>query len=179
MAQRKRSVSAQRQMTVFGVFDDHNLADQAVSELCKAGFAEKHIAVATRRDQACISDRIVEQALDRFACARTGGDEVDTIGSVAEVGESLPVFEHGMIAGTIVGGSSVGRGLSAVSGSPADALQAAGVPEREARYYHNEWEAGRTVVTVSSGERSREAVAILRRHGSYDMFSGIYSRASV
>jgi hypothetical protein len=178
MAQRKRSVSAQRQMTVFGVFDDHNLADQAVSELCKAGFAEKHIAVATRRDQACINDRVVEQAFGRSVCALTGREDIDTICSVADVGERLPVFERGVIAGSIVGGSSVRRSISAVSGSPGGAFHAAGVPEREALYYHNEWEAGRTVVTVSSGERSREAVAILRRHGSYDMLSGIYSRAS-
>ena len=33
----------------------------------------------------------------------------------------------------------------------------AGIPEPEARYYCEEWEAGRTVITIASGRRSREA----------------------
>ena len=43
------------------------------------------------------------------------------------------------------------------------ALVGAGVPEHEAKYYHEEFEAGRTIVTVTANGRADEATAILRQ----------------
>ena len=50
--------------------------------------------------------------------------------------------EHGGLVGTLIG---------------------LGIPEEEARQYHSEFEAGRTIVTVQAGDRYQEAVAVLRR----------------
>ena len=46
-----------------------------------------------------------------------------------------------------------------------------GVPEEEARYYDEEFQAGRTLVTVKANARYQEAAAILRRHEAYDVES--------
>ena len=43
-----------------------------------------------------------------------------------------------------------------------------GVPEEEARFYQGELEAGHPIVTVKTASGHDEAVAILRRNGSYD-----------
>ena len=69
-------------------------------------------------------------------------------------------------------GATAGAGVPGLLGM----LVGAGVPEPEARYYRDEFEAGRTIVAVTAGSRRQEARAILRRHGSYDMLSGILSR---
>ncbi len=45
-----------------------------------------------------------------------------------------------------------------------------GVAEADARYYQQEYEAGRFIITVRAGERKQEALDILRRYGAYDAF---------
>lgn len=50
----------------------------------------------------------------------------------------------------------------------ADDLRRMGLPEREANFYNNEFEQGRTVVTVDTGDRQQEAYTILMRDGGYD-----------
>jgi hypothetical protein len=64
---------------------------------------------------------------------------------------------------------------TAVDAGLVGVLAGAGMPEHEARYYQDELEAGRAIVTVSAHRRAPQARAILRRHGSYDMLSGILS----
>ena len=75
-----------------------------------------------------------------------------------------PVIAGGTLAvilANAAGGAAIGGLLGALTG--------AGIPEEEARYYQGEFEAGRTLVTVTADGRYDEAVVILRRHGAYDM----------
>jgi hypothetical protein len=65
------------------------------------------------------------------------------------------------ILANAAGGAAIGGVLGALAGSD--------VPHEEANYYQGEFEAGRTIVTVKSGDRYDEAASILRRHGGYDM----------
>ncbi len=80
----------------------------------------------------------------------------------------IPVIGPAIAAGTlgvILSNAAAGAGIVGLVG----ALIGAGVPEHEAKYYHQEFEAGRTVVTVMSDGRGNEATAILLRHGAYHM----------
>ena len=43
------------------------------------------------------------------------------------------------------------------------------MPEHEAKYYDKEFEAGRTIVTVTADGQADKATAILRRYGAYDV----------
>ncbi len=54
----------------------------------------------------------------------------------------------------------------AVAGTLLGALIDLGVPETSARFYHDEVEAGGTVVLVHAGDRGAEARAILCQHGA-------------
>lgn len=63
---------------------------------------------------------------------------------------------------------SVKRG----GGGIADDLRRMGLPEREANFYNNEFEQGRTVVTVDTSDRQEQAYDILMRDGGYDANMG-------
>ncbi|HEX6554743.1 MAG TPA: hypothetical protein VF026_18400 [Ktedonobacteraceae bacterium] len=49
-----------------------------------------------------------------------------------------------------------------------DELKRMGVPEEEARYYQNELDNGRIIVTVQADGRQEEVRPILERNGAYD-----------
>jgi hypothetical protein len=50
-----------------------------------------------------------------------------------------------------------------------NALVNMGIPEEDADYYQNEFEAGRTIVTVRTTDRYEQVVGILRENGAYDV----------
>src|SRR6185312_14888236 len=80
----------------------------------------------------------------------------------------IPVVGPAIAAGTlgvILSNAAAGAGIAGLAG----ALIGAGVPEHEAKYYHEEFEAGRTIVTVTAPGKANEATTILRRNGAYDM----------
>ena len=174
--QRQGSATARRGMAAVGVFDDHHLADQAVRQLRDAGFCENNIDIALRRGAEPVDDVAVRAPLITSSSPRIdAGLDAPPADGVPGIAHSS--FEPGSMIhafGTISSSATAAR---ATISSLMLSLLGAGFPEHEARYYRNEWEAGRTIITVASGVRSREAKAILRRHGSYDMISGICTRA--
>jgi hypothetical protein len=171
--QRQQAAPTQRRMTVVGVFDDRPLAGQAVRELCRAGFGEKQIGVVLRYDQGPTAHVAIDHDHHGAIRALTGLG----VGAVAGVGvlaAVIPVLGPALATGPLgvmLSSAAAGAGIAGLVG----ALVGAGVPEHEANYYWQEFEAGHTIVTVAAGSRSYEAKAILRRHGSYDMTSGIFS----
>jgi uncharacterized protein (TIGR02271 family) len=58
----------------------------------------------------------------------------------------------------------------ASSSQVASDLSAMGLPDDEANYYAREYQIGHPVVAVYPGERSREAVEILRNNGAYNSY---------
>jgi uncharacterized protein (TIGR02271 family) len=80
----------------------------------------------------------------------------------------IPVVGPAIAGGTlgiVLSNAAAGAGLAGLVG----ALVGYGIPEEEAEYYRGEFEAGRTIVTVTADGRADEATAILRRFGAYDM----------
>jgi hypothetical protein len=80
----------------------------------------------------------------------------------------IPVVGPAIAGGTlgiILSNAAIGAGVGGLVG----ALVGAGIPEDEAQYYHSEFEAGRTIVTVQAQGRADDAMAIFRRYGAYDM----------
>ena len=53
------------------------------------------------------------------------------------------------------------------TGSVYNDLVSMGMPQDDASYFQQEYEAGRSIVTVLAGERMQEATAILARYGGY------------
>ena len=161
-----------RRSTVIGVFEDRRQADAAISELRKAGFREDQIGVASRQAEGeAATTTTGEQGTKWETGAITGALAGAGLGGLVGLGilaGVIPVIGPVIAGGTLAvilanaaGGAAIGGLLGALTG--------AGIPEEEARYYQGEFEAGRTLVTVTADGRYDEAVAILRRHGAYDM----------
>ena len=176
------ATTTERQSTVVGVFEDRPQADAAVSELRKAGFREDQIGVASRQAEGegeAATTTTGEQGTKWETGAITGALAGVGLGGLVGLGIMagvIPVIGPVIAGGTLAvilanaaGGAAIGGLLGALTG--------AGIPEEEARYYQGEFEAGRTLVTVTADGRYDEAVAILRRHGAYDMHTAA-SRAA-
>ncbi len=157
----------QQRSTVVGVFEDRLHADKAVSSLLKAGFRQDQIGVAMRHQDATATGTTDHESATHTHAGSGAITGVLTglgLGALAGLGVLagvIPVVGPAIAAGTlgvILSNAAAGAGIVGLVG----ALVGAGVPEHEAKYYHNEFEAGRTIVTVKADNRCDEASSILR-----------------
>jgi len=161
----------QQRSTVVGVFTDRVHADQAVSELRKAGFREDQIGLAMRHTDGGTDATTGDDGSHAGSGAVTGVLTGLGLGALAGLGVLsgvIPVIGPAIAAGTlgvILSNAAAGAGIAGLVG----ALVGAGIPEHEANYYQGEFESGRTIVTVNADGRADEVTAILRRNGAYDM----------
>jgi len=160
----------QQRSTVVGVFEDRRHADQAVSELKKAGFRDDEIGVAMRNDDvaAGTTDAAESHAATGAIAGALTGLGLGALAGLGVLSGVIPVVGPAIAAGTlgvILTNAAAGAAVAGLVG----ALVGAGIPEEEANYYQGEFEAGRTIVTVKADGRADEALAILRRHGAYDI----------
>jgi len=164
-------MTAKQRSTVVGVFEDRRQADQAVAELRNVGFRDDQIGVAMRHNEgtsdakSTTGDTYAEEGGIGGVLAGLGLGALAGVGVLAGV---IPVIGPAIAGGTlgiILSNAAAGAGVAGLIG----ALVGYGIPEEEAKYYHSEFEAGRTIVTVNADGRVDEANAILRRHGAYDM----------
>jgi len=165
-------MATKQRSTVVGVFEDRREADRAIADLKAAGFRDDQIGVAMRHTEAA------EQATTGDADDTHAGTGAVTgiltglgLGALAGLGVLsgvIPIIGPAIAGGTlgiILSNAALGAGVAGLTG----ALIGAGIPEEEAKFYHGEFEAGRTIVTVNANGQYDEAFAILSRHGAYDM----------
>ena len=165
--------AATQRSTVVGVFEDRQKANEAVNELLNAGFRQDQIGVAMRHAEGEAGTTTTADAehshsgTGAIAGALTGLG----LGALAGLGVLagvIPVVGPALAAGTlgvILSNAAAGAGIAGLAG----ALIGAGVPEHEAKYYDKEFEAGRTIVTVTADGQTDQATAILRKYGAYDV----------
>lgn len=165
-------MATKQRSTIVGVFEDRRHADQAVADLKHVGFRDDQIGVAMRHGEDAAVDTDAEATGSHAESgAITGVLAGLGLGALAGLGVLsgvIPVIGPAIAAGTLgvlFSNAAIGAGVAGLAG----ALIGAGVPEKEAHYYHGEFEAGRIIVTVTADTRADEASAILRRYGAYDM----------
>ena len=157
-----------------GVFLDRSHAQCAIRDLRDAGFREDQIGVAAR-DGALASSSELDADTARGKAAATGAGAGVAVGAGAGA-----LWALGIAAGMLpaIGPVIAGGLLAAVAASAAGgaavaglvgALVGLGIPEDEAARYDSEFKAGKTIVTVRTGDRSAEASSILRKHNGYDV----------
>src|SRR5919197_5408572 len=159
--------------TVVGVFDDRADAERAVEELHRAGFRDDQIGYAAHGGEMAEGGTDWQTAGPGEAGegaakgAVTGGVIGAILGALATglIPGIGPVIAGGLLAG-IIGGAAVGAAGGGLLGGLVGSM---GVPEEEARYYDEEFRAGRTLVTVKADGRYDEARSLLRRHGARDV----------
>jgi hypothetical protein len=165
-----------QQSTVVGVFEDRLQADRAVDALRRAGFRDNQIGVALRYSGG-VSDTGDITAATEESHAGTGavagaltGLGLGALAGLGVLSGVIPVIGPAIAGGTlgvILSNAAAGAGLGVLAG----ALIGAGIPEDEAQYYQNEFDEGRTIVTVHAEGRADEARAILRSYNAYDISS--------
>jgi hypothetical protein len=148
--------------TVVGLFGQPAQAEHAIRELKESGFTADQIGVATH-DRLEPPDPPVEPG-DGDEAAAVGALTGGVIGSLVGLLGSLLIPGVGPI---LVGGvlaSLLGAGLGATAGGLIGVLVGVGVSESDAHHFEAGLRAGGTLVTVSAGNRTSEALAILKRH---------------
>jgi len=166
--------STSERSAIVGVFDDRGKAQRAVEELRQAGFDDDQIGFAARGEDGTTHSGFGTGAeTEAGSHAGTGAVAGGVLGGLLGAAAALllpgigPVVAGGILAATL-GGAAVG----AAAGGLIGALTGMGVPEDEARYYEQEVQSGRTIVTVKADGRYQEAMDILQRNGAYNAGSG-------
>ena len=160
--------------TAIAIFDDRVQAQRAIAELNRAGFTEKEIGV-TARDMGEADDGLGDGAKKTHAkegaiAGVAAGAGVGALWGLGILAGVLPGIGTAIAGGTlaaILSSAAAGAATAGVAGT----LIGLGIPEDEAKYYDQEFRAGRVVVTVDAGSRYQEAQAILTRNAGYDMLS--------
>jgi hypothetical protein len=159
------------QQTVVGVFTDRRHAEGAMDALRHALFAEHDIGFLSPTGGGTAEDtptaQIEHKAEDgAVKGAVTGGAVGAVAGGVAMAAGLIPgigpVIAGGILLG-ILGGGAAGAALGTYLGP---FLGMSNVDDRLAHHVEREIAGGRTVVTVSAGDRTMKAMDILRDHGA-------------
>ncbi len=172
-----RTTQAAVQTAVVGVFESVEFARDAVRELVQSSFRDEQIGFIAPNNNERVSadpDQLIGtdgKAANMAAGATAGIAAGASVGALWAIGIAAgllpaigPVIAGGVLA-SVLASAAGGAAVAGVVG----ALIGMGIPEDEARYYEEEFHAGRTLVTVQADGRVEEAQAIMRRHGAYDV----------
>lgn len=160
-------MTTQQRRPTMSAFESRDHAERAVGGLRDAGFRDEDVGWAMRHEEAPEGTHDVsdEVAKDASAGAATGG----ILGGVGAAAAMALIPGIGpFLAGGALGTVLITAGASAAAGGLLGGLIGMGASEEEAKYYDEEFRAGRPVMTVNAGDRSDEARDIFRRSGGYD-----------
>jgi hypothetical protein len=150
-----------------GVFNSLQQAKRALQELLGAGFSNEQLGIASREDTLKEGIHHPGHKIEPSDAA-TGIVAGGALGGL--LGAAIATVLVPGIGPIILAGALAGIGAGAVAGMKATGFLTAalelGIPEEEARYYEDQLDAGRTIVTVTAGDRAAEARTILNRHGA-------------
>ena len=166
-------MTAANRTTVVGVFDDPIKAREAVAELRQAGFRDDQIGVVSHgRDddegstEVDKGDAVAEGALAGVA-AGAGVGALWGLGIMAGLLPAIgPVIAGGTLA-AILASAATGAAAAGLVG----ALIGMGIPKEEAKYYDEQFRAGRTIITVQGDQQAAQARMILDRFSGHDFRS--------
>jgi hypothetical protein len=151
--------------TVVGIFPTRAEAEAAIRELKGAGFTDQQIGVATQ-DDTTGGEPFPERAAAPAEGAATGALSGGVVGGLIGLLGSILVPGLGpLVVGGVLASTLAGAGIGAATGGLIGALMGIGIPEADARHFEAGLREGGTLVTVSAGRRTGEALGILQRHG--------------
>ncbi len=151
---------------VVGVFEHRPQAEQAVTELWKAGFPHDRIDMVTRQGPEPASPNLHLQG-EASTGAVTGAVAGAGVGAVAGALAMMLVPGMGtVLGGGLLAGAIGGAALGAAGGTFLGPFLALEMGEDDAHYYSHAVDEGRTIVVVKTPDRPAEAQAILRRAGA-------------
>ncbi len=145
---------------VVGVFPERSQAQCAVDELRRAGFSDEEIGFLTRAS-------VADTGEDVGANTATGVAGGGLVGGLMGAAAALLIPGFGpAIAGGILAAVLGGAALGAAAGGLLGAFTSIGVSDTDARFYQNELNAGRSIVTVKAPTGLEDAEVLLRNCGA-------------
>jgi len=151
--------------TVVAFFKDRVNAESAVQDLRAAGFTDDQLGIATRQEIEAEAGRPATDAGSTAVTgAASGGVLGGLVGLLAGAGALVIPGLGPVLAGGILTSILAGAGIGAAAGGVIGALMGMGVPEEQARRLDTALRAGGTIVAVSTGTRTQEAIRILEVH---------------
>src|SRR5436190_19835788 len=155
---------------VVGIFDDRSQAELAVDDLIQVGFSHGDVGFAIRGHDAVEGGMITDAAGAKDGSGALAGMTAGAVaGGVLGALASLiipplgPVLVGGMLA-TAAEFAGAGMAVGGILG----AMTGLGISQDEAVYYEEQFNAGKAIVTVRTGDASAdEAVAVIRKHGGF------------
>jgi hypothetical protein len=154
---------------VVGIFEDRYEAEQAVDELEHAGFSHRDVGFAIRGHDAVeggmLTDAVgAKDGTGALTGAATGAVAGGLLGALAAIiiPPLGPVLIGGMLA-TAAGFAGAGAAVGGLLG----AMTGLGISEEEARYYEQQFNEGKAILTVRAGEHADQVVQVIRRHGGF------------
>ena len=154
-----------------GVFSTREAADRAIDGLKAAGYTNSQIGLVyknaggstTKADGSGMPQTNAGEGAAIGAAAGAVGGAAVGAGILAGVIPVIgPILALGTL-GTILVNAAGGAAIAGLTG----ALIGWGINEEDAKYYENEVNTGKFLVTVECGT-GNDARDLLRRHGSYD-----------
>jgi hydrogenase maturation factor len=152
--------------TVVGVFQEQQAAERAIDRLRDAGFDANNIGYAGHGKEGADEDKAKDVTTGAASGAVGGGIAGGVIGAIAAglIPGVGPIVGAGLLAATLGG-----AGIGAAAGGLVGGLTGLGVSDEDAKYYDDEFRAGRTLVVVKAEGRYDEAYGILQAEGAYDV----------
>ena len=149
---------------IVGLFPDRQSAERAIVDLKDAGFDPAKIGIVMR-DKAETNEMTAEHGTHSTEGAVAGGIVGGTAGALLAAVGALVIpgvgpFISGGILVSLIGGTA---------GWLVGGLSGLGIPADEAKYYEDQVDQGRTLVTVDAAGRDDEARAIMMRDGAEDL----------
>lgn len=162
--------------TIGALFQDRNVAQDAINALKARGFKGDQIGIALRdrTEQGQLIEETGSKAADGAATgAVSGGLLGGVVGFLVGIGALAipgigPIVSAGVLT-TVFGAAGAtalaGAGIGAATGGIVGGLIGMGIPEEEATYFESGFRKGYALVTVNTGNRVGEAVDVLRQYG--------------
>lgn len=156
---------------IVAVFTNRDDAERALTELHAIGFRNEQTGFAVRGMKDPADDPSPVENDSTLNNEATGGGALagGTVGGVLGAAATGlipgvgPVIAAGALAG-VLGGAAAGG----VAGGVIGTLTGIGIPENEATFYEEEFNAGHPIVTVQVDSGRAEAWQILQENGAYN-----------
>ena len=164
-------MTSANERTLVGIFESRDEAELVLDELRQAGFDDKEIGFAIRGDDAVAGGVITDAPLTKDGQGTVKGMVAGGLaGGLLGAAAVLVVPGVGPLLAMGVLASVLGFGAAGVAtGGILGAMVGLGISEEEARVYEKEFNAGRAIVTVHAGQRSKEVREILGRHVAHNV----------
>lgn len=162
---------ASKRDTAVGVFHSHAAAQRAIRRLKEAGFTDDQIGLVAHDPEKRYGGEHTEgegnKAGTGAAAGAATGAGIGAVWGLGILAGALPAIGP-VVAGGALASVIASAATAAVAGGVVGALIGLGVPEEEAKYYDQEFQHGRTLITVRDTARYADAQRLMREESGYD-----------